>query len=204
MQISSVDQSYLWGLYTQAKSKLAAGVAGQDQENTSGDSVSISNVSQQIANMPPPPHEMDFENLSDGELKEYLQQMYEITGIVPGATGTVDGLSEEELAQVRSTLVEMSQSGPISEMMSSEKASQFSADDFKTLLTMFMMNMQSSLSTVGESSSDKLLFSGGETDLVMQMLLERMASSLAEDGATTQKTREQQAVLAYEQNAALL
>lgn len=214
MQISSVDQAYLWQLYTQAKSQLTS-TAVQTQENSETDSVAISDISQQMVNMPPPPHEMDFESMSDDELKEYLQQMYEITGSLPGGQmGTVDELSEDDLANVRSILVDMSQSGPIHDMLSSEKASQYSADDFKTLLTMFMMTLQSSMSLTGDSSStssssDLLLSdSSSETDLLMQMILERMMSSLVStddtDTAQSKTTYEQQAVEAYEQNSLLL
>ncbi len=82
MQVSSLTQSYLTSLYTNSLNKT---------ENTTDTTTSFLNVldsvslSENAQKMPPPPHEMDFENMSDSDLQGYLQQMYDVTGTLPAA-----------------------------------------------------------------------------------------------------------------------
>ena len=63
---------------------------------------------------PPPPESADFENMSDEDLRSYLTKMQEWTGGIPGTESgtTVEDLSDEELAEVRGTLIEMSEKAP--------------------------------------------------------------------------------------------
>lgn len=69
------------------------------------DSVTISGFAP-----PAPPEQMDFANMSDEELKDYVQEMQAWTGNVPGMAGDTDiaALSEEELETLRETLTNMS------------------------------------------------------------------------------------------------
>ncbi len=204
MQVSSVSQSYLSSLYTNLLSKAT------DSASTSSESINVLDsvsLSEDTKNMPPPPHEMDFANMSDADLKDYLQQMYDITGMLPGGTnGDIASLSEDELGQIRDTLIEMSQNGPVAQVAASQETSSsgLSGEDFKSLLTLFMLSMQSSLSASGDSSSSDLLFSSGETDTIMQMMLENLMSKLADDTDTSTEsqaqTQTEKAAAAYEQN----
>lgn len=201
MQISSVDQGYLSNLYANSTNKVNNSTNVASSQTAGLDTATISNDAQK---MPPPPHEMDFESISDDDLKDYLQQMYNITGTLPGGdTRAVDSLSDEDLAQVRGTLVDMSQNSPVVQMMASNDASALSGEDFKTLFALFMANMQSGMTGLGgdASSSDDLLFSSGDTDIVMQTILTNLMNKMSEGNTDEEgQSQAQQAIAAYVQN----
>lgn len=111
------------------------------------DDASFSAAGMARLKMPPPPEEMDFENMSDDDLKDYLQRMQDITGFIPGATDGVQAsdLTEDQLASVREKLAEMKAHGrpqgrgPMQVAMyqppeMSAAAAQLSDDDLTSLL----------------------------------------------------------------------
>lgn len=126
-------------------------------------------------------------------LKDYLQQMYNVTGSLPGGTeGTVDSLNEEALSSVRSILTEMSQntSVPSSE---SETVSSLTGEDVKSLLSMMLLNIQGSLFSSDDSFDDSLF-----PDLTSDYLTQALTSLSSED--ENSQSLLQQALLSYQQN----
>lgn len=88
---------------------------------------------------PPPPEEMDFENMSDDDLKSFLGKMQEVTGQIPGIEDdtAASDLTSEQLQKARDTLTDMSsrikegghKMGPPPDFVES-----LSDDDLKSLL----------------------------------------------------------------------
>ncbi len=120
--------------------------------------------------------------------------------------GDVSSLSEEELGEIRSVLTEMSQNDPAAQALSSENSSKLTGEDVKTLLTMFMMNMQSTSSLFSDdsSSNDSSIYSLlGSSDSSMETMLSNILSKLSgesEDEETQTQSVSQKAAAAYEQS----
>ncbi len=109
MNISSVSQSQYNYEYYQTKTKK------DEQSAQTADELEALGLSaaQKPSGPPPkPPEETDFSNMSDSDLKDFLSQMQEMTGTIPGVEdGTaVEDLTEEQLGSIRETLTEMSES----------------------------------------------------------------------------------------------
>lgn len=199
MQISSsIDQSYLLNeVYRMTGSSGAASTAKQaDQVQSNGDSAAISAAAYQISQLSGMPGDMDFENMSNDDLKEYLQKLYEITGMVPGKNGSVEDLTEEDLEDVRTTLVEMlGNNDPTMELASTENTSKVSADDAKAMLMLFMVNLQNSMAMTSKGSSGKE-YPGLDTNQMVQLFMNKISASMDEEAAT----QAQQVASAYERN----
>ena len=63
---------------------------------------------------PAPPEEMDFENMTDEEFKDYLAESQSFFGSLPGMSEEVDldSLTDEELTTLRETFSQMAAEGP--------------------------------------------------------------------------------------------
>ena len=74
------------------------------------DSVSISPEGLTLSKMTPPPQNLDFENMSDEDLTDFLEKMQQYTGHLPGVEeGTVvSDLTSEQLQDIRDVLTYMS------------------------------------------------------------------------------------------------
>lgn len=204
MQISSTDYSTLLSAYLNTINKVsnAASSATEAEETAAIGQADNATLSDETLRMPPPPHEMDFGSMTDDELKDYLAQMYAITGTLPGGMeGDVENLSAETLAEIREILTEMSASDPAAKALANENASALSGEDMNTLLSLFMYNLQSSMTLGGSSSDDDgLLFSGGDQSMMMQMVIDSILNKLASASAEeTANTKVEQAAAAYQQ-----
>jgi hypothetical protein len=117
MNISSLLQSTDY--YSYYRTKNNANVQGVTTSGESGESdktesaVNAASVQSDIkpASPPPPPRKPDFENMSDEDLRSYLTKMQELTGDVSETEDetTVASMTDEELANVRSILIEAQQ-----------------------------------------------------------------------------------------------
>lgn len=193
--VTSIEQSYLASTYAGYLTRSTAASTTEAEENNAAaeetDAVTLSKSAQQL---PPPPHEMDFENMSGDELKDYLQQMYEVTGTLPGGMeGSVDELDDETLEEIRGVLVEMSENSAASKALSSQEASSLTGADYKSLLTMFLMEAQTSLTTAGTDDSSSSWFSASGSDSLIQYFL-------AGGSSETSSLALQQALAAYQEN----
>lgn len=74
------------------------------------DSVTFSAEGMSCSQMPPPPQEVDFSEMSDEDLVSFIQTMQEKTGSIPGIEEGTDAseLTSEQLDSVRQTLTDMS------------------------------------------------------------------------------------------------
>lgn len=111
MSVSSISDSnnyWLQRMQTQ-KNQEERGQSMQDiieLLSRKEDDASISAEGMSRTKMPQPPEEMDFENMSDEDLKGYLQQMQDATGFIPGIEEGVQAseLTTEQLETVRGEL----------------------------------------------------------------------------------------------------
>lgn len=109
MNTSSVSQSQYNYNYYQTKTKKEEEASAQTTDEL--EALGLSVPRKPSGSPPKPPEEMDFENMSDSDLKDFLGKMQEMTGTIPGAEdGTaVEDLSEEQLGSIRELLTEMSE-----------------------------------------------------------------------------------------------
>lgn len=111
MNISAIWENSLYSLLADSKVTTAETSKTKSQSWDSlygiSDSATISEEGLARSKMPPPPHEMDFENMSDEALKDYLEKMQEMSGkAIPGMDSDVKAsdLTEEQLQTVREAL----------------------------------------------------------------------------------------------------
>ncbi len=202
MQISSVDQSYWLSALTSSTSAAKAAAQASTQPGTADvDSVDISQQAMNMGKLPPPPQEMDFSSLSDDDLKDYLQQMYNVTGTIPGmdAGTTVDDLTDAQLGAVRETLIEMSQQEP--PQLNADTVSSMSDDDFKSLLLMILNMTGSIFGMEGSEDTDTDSLFGSELDMIRDYVTQYLNESLTERLTQDQAQTAQQASAAYEDNS---
>jgi hypothetical protein len=203
MQISSVDHSYwLSALASPASASNAAAQTNAQAETAGADSADISRQALNMGKLPPPPHEMDFSSLSDDDLKDYLQRMYDVTGTVPGmdAGTTVGDLTEEQLGAVRGTLIEMSRQAP-PQQLDSDTVSSMSDDDFQSLLLMILNMTGSIFGMEGSEDTDTGSLFGSELDMIRDYVTQYLSESLAERLTQDQARTARQATTAYEDNS---
>ncbi|MDL2225284.1 hypothetical protein LJC20_03625 [Eubacteriales bacterium OttesenSCG-928-M02] len=206
MKVSSVDQSYLLHLYEALANRTNSTTTEGNADNKAITVMDTATLASDVKRMPPPPHEKDFEGISDEELKDYLSQMYAVTGMLPGGvTGNVEALSEEELSQFREILTEMAKHNPAAQLFSNQDTSTLAGDDFKLMLTLFLLGNQDSLFSQNTDSTSNSLFYGDNTQTIIQTILDNLLAKLegAEDTGETEDPM-QKAIEAYEKNMTIL
>jgi len=198
MQVSSIDQYYYLSgsLNTQAGQ---SSVQAQNQaDGSTNDSADISAKALELGKLPPPPHEMDFSSLSDDGLRDYLSQMYDVTGHVPGAEDgvTAEELTSGQLAQARSALIDMSQQPPPDMRLTPESVSSMPDEDLKTVLMMLAGMGGSILGTNGSEDADADSLFGGDLGMIRDQLVQYLAENIFQQNAVSGR-----AASVYEENS---